>query len=108
MRRTEFARCGTSGFRQAPQCFIATLGAFEDFAGDVPPCHMLLAAVRKDLTCPFEGDFHVGQGPSLKTSYDHGCLLYLGCCDAEAIHQPGKVGRNLRGLTSSPFAAHPL
>jgi hypothetical protein len=64
MRRTEFARRGTSGPRQAPQCFIATLGAFEDFAGDVPPCHMLLAAVRKDLTCPFEGDFHVGQGPS--------------------------------------------
>jgi hypothetical protein len=60
MRRTEFARCGTSGFRQGAQCFIATLGAFEDFAGDVPPCHMLLAAVRKDLTRPFEGDFHVG------------------------------------------------
>jgi hypothetical protein len=63
MGRTEFARCGMCGFRQAPECFIATLGAFEDFAGDVSSCHMLLAAVRKDMTRPFEGDFHVGYPP---------------------------------------------
>ena len=38
----------------------ATLRAFEDFSGDVPPGGMFLAAGWKNLAGPFERNFHVG------------------------------------------------
>jgi len=54
------ARCGASGLGQRTKRFIATLRAFEDFSGDVPPGGMFLAASWKNLAGPFERNLHVG------------------------------------------------
>jgi hypothetical protein len=75
MCRTKFGRCGASSFRQATECFIAILCAFEDFAGDVPSSRMFLAPDREYLTCPFQGDFHIGEGSGIKAICNHGRFL---------------------------------
>jgi hypothetical protein len=44
VRHTEFGGCDTSGSGQAPKCFVATLGAFKDSAGDVPTSLVFLGS----------------------------------------------------------------
>jgi hypothetical protein len=72
---TEFGRCSTPGLGQIPKCFIAALCAFNDLASDVAASLMSLAGHPEDLTCPFKGDFHIGEGARTKSICDHGHLL---------------------------------
>jgi hypothetical protein len=72
VRRTEFGRGGTCRISQSPEPLFATLCAFENFAGNVSPSPMVLGPDREHLACPFEGDFHTGQRPGIKTVRNHG------------------------------------
>jgi len=94
---TEFGRCNTPGLGQTPKGFIAALCAFNDLASDVAASLMSLAAHPEDLTCPFKGDFHIGEGAKTKSICDHGHPLSLRGQLFRAA-----LARSVRSLTQQP------
>jgi hypothetical protein len=79
MRRTELGRGYASGLGQSSKGFVTALCAFEDLAGDMPTNRVFFSPNREDLACPFEGDFHIGKRPDIKTFCNHGRLVCLRC-----------------------------
>jgi hypothetical protein len=68
---TELHRGGKSGLSKPTQAGLATIGAFNYFAGDDPSSPVFLPVSRKKQARTIKGHFHIGDSSAIEGISDH-------------------------------------